>query len=49
MNSLIRSAKNDLYQFISYANTTEDAGRVVLALLKTENINKHDGNKFYAI
>jgi hypothetical protein len=25
MNSVIRSAENDLYQFISYANTTEDA------------------------
>jgi len=25
MKSVIRSAKNALYQFISYANTTEDA------------------------
>jgi len=84
-STLVRAAKNDLYQFISYANATEDAeindsfkqrwsrvspcdttlsldkfqlirtlgrgsfGRVVLALLKNENTNKIDGNKFYAI
>ncbi|CAF4617524.1 unnamed protein product, partial [Rotaria sp. Silwood2] len=85
VSSLVRGAKNELYQFISYANANEDAelienfkqrwsrvspcdatialdkfqlirtlgrgsfGRVVLALLKSENINKHDGNRFYAI
>jgi protein kinase A len=84
-STLIRAAKNDLYQFISYTNATEDAeinenfkqrwsrvlpcdstlsldkfqlirtlgrgsfGRVVLALLKTENSNKKDGHQFYAV
>ncbi|CAF1469659.1 unnamed protein product [Adineta steineri] len=84
-SSLVRGAKNDLYQFISYTNINEDTelienfkqrwsrvlpcdtivsldkfqlirtlgrgsfGRVVLALLKNENSNKTDGNKFYAI
>ena len=84
-SSLVRGAKNELYQYVSYANASEDAeladhfkqrwsrvspcdtslslekfqlirtlgrgsfGRVVLALQKTENHAKTDGNKFYAI
>jgi protein kinase A len=84
-STLVRGAKNDLYQFISYTNATEDTeindnfkqrwsrvapcdttlsldkfqlirtlgrgsfGRVVLALLKSENSIKTNGNKFYAI
>ncbi|CAF0998400.1 unnamed protein product [Rotaria sp. Silwood1] len=85
VSSLVRGAKNELYQYISYANENEDAelienfkqrwsrvlpcdttisldkfqlirtlgrgsfGRVVLALLKNDNLNKNDGNKLYAI
>lgn len=85
VSSLVRGAKNELYQYLSYTNADEDAeisenfkqrwnrvlpcdgtialdkfqlirtlgrgsfGRVVLALLKNDNTNKNDGNKFFAI
>lgn len=84
-STLVRGAKSELYQYISYANASEDTeindnfkqrwsrvppcdnslsldkfqlirtlgrgsfGRVVLALLKSENATKTDAKKFYAV